>query len=145
MTEAETILKLIEAVDPTDADKLDEIDARVWCYINKKYFIRSFTYGNVIGIGHGDHDTGTQLAQNYLSRPGYTRSRDALKAIRPDGWTWVASTRDEGCHFNFYSPNPNHMRRLSAVHQSEFLPTEELAELHAIIQAIAHERSLPVS
>jgi hypothetical protein len=33
MTDAETILKMIETVDPTDTAKLDEIDARVWCWL----------------------------------------------------------------------------------------------------------------
>jgi hypothetical protein len=38
MTEAETILKLIESVDPKDTAKLDEIDARVWCYLHYERF-----------------------------------------------------------------------------------------------------------
>jgi hypothetical protein len=35
MTAAETILKIIENVDPADTAKLDEIDARVWCWLEQ--------------------------------------------------------------------------------------------------------------
>lgn len=35
MTTAQEILKLIESVDPADTAKLDEIDARVVCYVNE--------------------------------------------------------------------------------------------------------------
>ena len=40
MTEAETILKMIETVDPADTTKLDEIDARVWCSVASYDFKR---------------------------------------------------------------------------------------------------------
>jgi hypothetical protein len=36
MTEAGTILKMIETADPADTAKPDEIDARVWCYLSSK-------------------------------------------------------------------------------------------------------------
>lgn len=71
----------------------------------------------------------------------YTRSRDALKAIRPRGWgfdiqthnhrgdvvSWrcIAELCDKQVHFS-----------------SGVLLSEELAELHAIIQAIAYERDI---
>ena len=112
--EADIILKMIEEVDPADTDKLDEIDVLVYEYIS---------------------DIGYRPSTSFP----YTRSRDALKAIRPEGWyikldifsvpgkpKWTCEcfnlTEGAGC---FLSP---------------VLPTEELAELHAIIQAIEWER-----
>ena len=38
MTDAETILKMIENVDPADTAKLDEIDALVWCWYQQEPF-----------------------------------------------------------------------------------------------------------
>lgn len=58
MTDHEIILKMIETVDPDDSVKLDEIDLAVYKYIGELH----------------------------MMLPKVTRSRDALKAIRPDGW-----------------------------------------------------------
>jgi hypothetical protein len=73
MTEAETILKMIETVDPADTEKLDEIDARV------------------------------------------------------------------GEYLDYNSPDPKAVIG-SRENASPELQTEELAELHAIVQAIEYER-----
>lgn len=108
---AETILKMIEIVDPADKAKLDEIDALVSFYIDP-----AFGY----------------------NPKRYTRSRGALKAVRPEGWEWYMSqdSSQKGVIFGCASDNigTNQM-------QSPMLPTEELAELHAIIQAIEYDRS----
>lgn len=148
MNEIQTILKMIEEVDPADTAKLDEIDARVWCWLN-----------GYIYIPHNYSDT-----WNYRYKPDekfegyicgslgtgedaqkYTRSRDALKAIRPDGWLMneifeykeVASlgTR-HSWHVGLIKKFPE-----EAVESPGLMPTEELAELHAIIQAIEWERT----
>jgi hypothetical protein len=109
--EMKELLKLIENVDHTDSDALDEIDYRVFKFI------------------HG------RAVPNRAAR--YTRSRDALKAIRPDGWFFQAGILGRGYECFAY--------RLKELDQDFFettyLPTEELAELHAIIQAIEYERS----
>lgn len=107
---AAEILKMIETVDPADTAKLDEIDARVLEYINAN------------GIIH-----------RWSSRLKYTRSRDALKAIRPEGWTY-------SCGFVGHARLCS-VKRGAAFH-AEKLPSEELAELHAIIQAIEYERGI---
>src|SRR5437868_12709949 len=39
MAEAETILKIIETVDPADKAKLDEIDDRVWFWVHRRPYI----------------------------------------------------------------------------------------------------------
>jgi hypothetical protein len=135
MTEAETILKMIETVDPQDTAKLDEIDARVWCYIQNATFLE---------MGYG----GTTFRCSYEGRKihcgvdqKYTRSRDTLKVIRPDETAPIKLFTD-GHVIRFellkkgkpWAGNHN-------IAQSAWLPTEELAELHAIIQAIEYERT----
>jgi hypothetical protein len=111
----ETILKLIEEVDPKDMAKLDEID---------------FSIGKLLG---------KDPYHNGLVK--YTRSRDALKAIRPEG------VNISICNFNGYYPTDKWTCYLTSTKSgNEYqakgleLPSEELAELHAIIQAIAHEK-----
>lgn len=66
----------------------------------------------------------------------YTRSRDALKSIRPEGWGFSIS------HLNaVVAYRINDTGGFDYALQTQKLPTEELAELHAIIQAIEWERS----
>ena len=110
MTEAEKIFNMIENVDPTDSATLDEIDFRVDKYLG--------------GV------------PNYIKARQYTRSRDALKAVRPEGWWFHGMSRyfDEP-HIYVAEPKDDDSLILSPS-----LPTEELAELHAIVQAIAYER-----
>ena len=143
---ATEILKLSEAVDHSDSAKLDEIDARVWCYL------RRYTYRP-----HGKVDTYNftyeippmralhikSINDNDAGR--YTRSRDALKDIRKGGWAYFMNTvhTDHGliigyhCVIAFASDE---------VFESPYdastpaLKTEELAELHAIIQSLEFER-----
>lgn len=115
MIDAETILKMIETVDQTDRDRLDEIDQAVCDYLGK--------------IGR--------------PLPRYTRSRDALKEIRPQGFLSGANP-----DFDDYEDTGN--IKFDGFCESEdrlfggliYSSTEELAELHAIILAIAYERNL---
>jgi hypothetical protein len=115
MTEAETILKMIETVDPADAAKLDEIDARVFDFAHGQGMAQTaVNVGKTHGIPSGI--------------PQYSRSRDALKAIRPEGWRFICWPK----HCDALGPRAELL--------ADRLPTEELAELHAIIQAIEYER-----
>lgn len=118
MSEAKKILEMIEEVDPSDTDKMDEIDARVWAY--KKNVEKRLA------------DIGLLLADQ--SAPRYTRSRDALKNIRPEGWE-IAVHQHCSDEFTVFLDNDKYTT------SSHSLPTEELAELHAIIQAIEWERT----
>lgn len=114
------ILELIENVDPNDADALDEIDARVACWLN-------------------GHEYNKSMIAYYIGAD-YTRSRDSLKAIRPEGWgimlvPWTKNGQD----INSYTATLTHPE-----HDPFFTyqaKPEELAELHAIIQAIAFDRT----
>lgn len=118
MTPAQEILNLIETVDPSDTAKLDEIDRAVRLYIDpaQDAYEKEFLYD--------------------LKK--YTRSRDALKSIRPGEWTFQIQNASYGFDVFYYPPmfglveGPSPMRSFA-------LPTEELAELHAIIQAIEYE------
>lgn len=118
---AQDILKMIREVDPSDTAKLDEIDFAVWQFLGNDKNAKSpiecgFDFGGI----------------------KYTRSRDALKAIRPEGWHYFIDSRG-GCKLwsldctrpEFHAQNNN----------CGMLRTEELAELHAIIQAIDFERT----
>ncbi len=118
MTAAE-ILKLIETVDPADSAGMDEIDAAVADYLGLRY-----------------------------APVEYTRSRDALKAVRPEGW-YVGGIYDANAtgqyDDGYYFILRNKLKTGEvARHQLAYrMPTEELAELHAIIQAIEYERTKP--
>lgn len=126
---AQEILKLIEEVDPNDTAKLDEIDARVWCYIHgERYAFNEALSEHGFNNGYG----GITSTKARKARK-YTRSRDALKAIRPDGFWPIKLYKD--CNvFRFELTNG------SRIASSAWLETEELAELHAIIQAIFWDR-----
>jgi len=132
---AKQILEMIEAVYPSDTAKLDEIDAMVWCYLNSAEF--KWTKGRGLfeyNIG-GKENVTKRIGKNIQ----YTRSRDALKQIRPDGkimWCFFENypegARARAEIFHDHGDNPI---------QTGWFPTEELAELHAIIQAIEYERT----
>ena len=127
MTTSDEILKMIETVDPSDEEVLDEIDARVWCFLNnKKYKSHESGYVKFMVIN----------GNTYFDVKEYTRSRDALKAIRPEGWKFEIYCWGNGNRISFFRKKEDRYINF----YTETLPTEELAELHAIIQAIAYER-----
>lgn len=109
MTTAEQILRMIETVDPSDKPSMGRIDRSVSFYLST-----------------GCHD---------FKLRKYTRSRDALKSIRPKGWTFDFSHFDNG-DVQCYAPCPDGEGSREYVGK-----TEELAELHVIIQSAEHERT----
>ena len=149
MTEAETILKMIENADPEDTAKLDEIDARVHEYLGYYWHGGGSSAEDKIYAGHwADYPDGKRgkglcecESDEYFAPepPEYTRSRDALKAIRPkDCWLETGTDIKDDDTYSYrcrlWHWSESRQRREPA------LPTEELAELHAIIQAIEFER-----
>lgn len=127
MTVVQEILKLIETVSPDDAAKLDEIDARVSHYIHDKVFIR--------WMGGGSFN-------KYSDK--YTRSRDALKEIRPNGFYFQLQEFNNGVYGAALTDkiiDKTQVFKPEYCLRSTYLPTEELAELHAIISAIEYERN----
>jgi hypothetical protein len=139
-SEAKTILKMIETVDPADTAKLNEIDARVWCWVHGDDFveIRTAQCGTPEVRYYGDSVRGREITSDALfAIPNYRGSRNMLKVIRPLGHT----IRVEGCNDkrcgDFVAELYNNTVDWSPDWiASPRLPTEELAELHAIIQAI---------
>lgn len=132
MTQAKELLALIESVEPSDTAKLDEIDANT----------EAFLLGTGACFRDGYWWTYTDRSDNpdFYCPKQYTRSRDALKAIRPKGWsidlTVTSCALDSMFEMNQMDDdgNPTHMVYFEG-------ESEELAELHCIIQAIDFERS----
>ncbi|MGD0776074.1 MAG: hypothetical protein ABSC05_24935 [Candidatus Solibacter sp.] len=108
MADAATILKMIETVDPSDTEEMDKIDLAVVDYVDGQWHGRQFT-----------------------------RSRDALKEIRPKGWNFAMLPLSD---FTFLCQASHGDPNRTDGPESDHLRTEELAELHAIIQAVAYER-----
>ncbi|MBO0358641.1 hypothetical protein J0X19_11850 [Hymenobacter sp. BT186] len=137
MTEAEKILKMIETVAPDDVAMLDEIDCRVRCYV------MGWGYGaiHLNDYWNSQQQDPAYHAENY---PHYTRSRDALKAIRPKGWWFSVSGYGQTFHaVATWSGNPEDVVLTSArtFGSGKANKTEELAELHVIIQATERDRA----
>lgn len=142
------ILELIENVDPNDTDTLDEIDARVNGFIMGAEFI-DFRIGNckktvawyrdIPEITNRENGKILEFEDGVMSIPKFSRSRDALKAIRPEGWFFNIGHNESNSGGLFACSMYSHTN--SPLKNSPDLPTEELAELHAIIQAIEWERN----
>jgi hypothetical protein len=144
MTEAAKILELIENVDPKDTDTLDEIDVQVWCWLNNYtldvYDDVEYGYFKVKENPEEEYNIGEyeflyESDKEKYHQKYYTRSRDALKSIRPEGWRVDIAQSSE--HKDFRCILVNDECRCQG---GKYLPTEELAELHSIIQAIQWER-----
>lgn len=151
MSEAEKILEMIEQVSPDDTAKLDEIDARVWAYLHlhddfKIYFHKE---RGAITYRHNSwpKDAHYSVLRHGFSNPKVTTSRDALKAIRPSGYFFLRrSPPDDGWPYietSLVKILKDGDEELRFSNMIGTLATEELAELHAIIQAIKYERTKP--
>lgn len=142
---AQEILNLIKTVDPADIAKMDEIDARVWCYLN--HDTHEFLGRGKFEYSYADPNQDAESGIYNTRAEKYTRSRDVLKTIRPSGW-YVGGIYDDaatGQYDNgYYFILRNKLKTgETARHQMAYgMPTEELAELHAIIQAIEYERNI---
>ena len=93
------ILKLIENVDPEDIDAMDEIDARVWCWRGNLPFVKIYrcqeTFKNRLVCIDTLAD-GSKKEQTMPILSHVTRSRDALKAIRPGGVVYKCISDNTG-------------------------------------------------
>ena len=120
---------MLETVQADDTATLDEIDARYWCAGQGVDFLYALTEGSadvkfgIKGVAYYKRDV-----------PIYTRSRDLLKLERPDGCFVIVAPRIAkpvfigSAYFPVVGVAVLNMR-------SPDLPTEELAEFYAIIQA----------
>lgn len=161
MKEHEKILKMIVSVSKIDCtDKLDEIDKRskIWFHNLKKIKVpkdydgenECMVYEPIGGIdksyvwppkGKLDewffHNSPHPL-DAYKYR--YTRSRDALKLIRPYGMVVEIVYIDGHPMALCYNPNEPFNGKKVFTTRGWDAPSEELAELHVIIQARAYQR-----
>lgn len=137
---AKGLLKRIEGVD-LHSNSLDEIDARWWCIKNNEKFEKVIRRHNGSALGcclciyfyHPDpgHGNGFMTVREY-----YSRSRDALKAARPEGWLIKSVCQwGSGCVYEIETGYEQARGLKKKSVYSPMLPTEELAEFHAIVQA----------
>jgi len=151
MNDYEKLLDMIENVDKDDTETLDEIDARFWLYLYNPN--QQFCGLEKLGFRHkGENQFEVlQMYQDTDNFESYTRSRDALKDVRPEGW-WIESIflplidshglviNDDlqfaECDMTRYIQGGNFNRPQVSGEGA----TEALAELHAITQAIQYER-----
>jgi len=112
--EAQHILTMLENFK---ADKADEINARVWYVLNGQAYD----------------------SESLAHFPNYCTSRDALKAIRLEGWIFgMVQVKSTGLtDYTGYKPEPEMIVRYGRPS-----PTEEIAELHAILQSYIYEWDL---
>ena len=127
MQDYQELLKLIEEVDQKDTVAMDKIDRAV-CLWLKSPERRKRIENGIVGLYH---------------IPKYTRSRDALKAIRPEGWLFNICNLAEffECELFTTEGDDPFSENAKVITFNGKSATEELAELHAIIQAIAYERN----
>lgn len=150
MSDAKKILEMINSVDPADAVRLDEIDALCWCYVYKQEYVGHRridpVWKTVCHVPKHDNENGLQVGFKWADCASvaawakeYTRSRDALKAIRPEGYTLSLNTIVLMANWESYAT----LTEAGGGYQTkpECLPTEELAELYAVIQCIEYERA----
>lgn len=138
MSEARKILNMIETVSPDDTGRLNEIDARVYCWWqgNVEYVSHrtSDIFGAILKCRQIQESIEYPAGQEHVESnvPQFTRSRDALKAIRPKGYFLCIESDEDGCYCRTWKGCSNF--------HSGVIKTEEIAELHAIVQAIEYER-----
>jgi hypothetical protein len=124
------LLTAISSAKVDDERGLDEIDALVHSFLVNREFKQ---------IGDGRcyyHDKGYTNSDHVSA---YSRSRDALKGIRPKGWYF------NGVRFNVFGASAVFHKLDEKMLRTEVfssgLPSEELAELYCIIAAIQHDRA----
>lgn len=134
---AEEILSMIENfVSNNDSDldelKMNEIDARVYCFINRLEFVRMNDFKPKSYVRMFD---GRPLTIGYSqTAPEYTRNREALKSIRPYGFNYLSYKMDKEYWIEYREIGSGES------FESPRLDSEEFAELHVIIQAINYLR-----
>lgn len=116
---------LLVAIEDDQPDQ-DKLDAQIHAFLNnhkiRKYDDRAYYF------------SGGYISSNYI--PRYCTSRDVLKSIRPKGWVFSINNLD-GFGTTVRGIKHGFGDKVSSRYDMD---SEELAELHAIIQAIAKDR-----
>jgi len=153
-TQANKILEMIEGLHQAlqvDAGARRQLNKEVALYLGWYYYTPSQakekfkrTYKRGAWIHPDDcRDGNPQFCQIHGTEvhsniPDFTSSRDALKSVRPKGWNFRTYRYFDG-KISYFHCGMDKNTPFSSICANS-LPTEELAELHAIIQAIQWER-----
>lgn len=140
--QAQKILDMIEAVDPEDTDKLDEIDARVCAWLHHEpYFSHRVSDGwNQYGIPINARlftKSPSEQPNGFSMVAPYTRSLNVIKANQPEGYAIYCAGEDPSWKADLIRTKAEGSVDCFSVRD---MPTEELARLYVVIDAIAHER-----
>lgn len=139
MSDSQKILEMIGSVDPEDTDTLDEIDARMDCWVKNNEYLK---FGRInkqcCRDGH-IRRSDNSLGATYIYSKEYTRSRDASMNIGPNAVEiWV---RRVGGGRLFTPKHTLYGSMIITNWKEAICRTENLAYLHGKIQAIAYERA----
>ena len=131
MTQGNELLEMIETVDHTDSDALDEIDVRVFCHVmGYKLGMMESSFLAEPDILVAQYADGSLVAGCRAIK--YTRSQDPLIAIRPPLWNFAI--RNEPFVYPSTKFDCKASSRTKHLYTPD-LPTEYLAHLYAIIKA----------
>ena len=135
--EVKSLLTAISSAKVDDVQAMDRINEAVYCYVKQVEFVKR-TYPASDMITFKDKD-GVFSA----FCPQYHNDRNALKAIRPNGWTLdsIIFYGSRSQNIKFWKAEIHRSGEPSTVLASRGMPTEELAELYCIIAAIQHDRA----
>lgn len=152
MSELLKILSIIERIKHYQETTIEELNARIWCFLHELEYI-GYEEKDVTCMFEGDF---LRKEKVFLGRskemkiasikfvPEYTKSRDLIKSIRPKGGVWIelktASDGDAICKFGKLQENGKEIYCFDTS-KIDFLPSEELAELWCVLQAIEWERN----
>jgi len=127
--QAKELLTMIEGVDLGDSDTLDNMDAKWWCLKNGHKLQRM-----VSEESESNRHIVIETDKSFMLRIVlFSRSRDALKQARPEGWMltvsggWIGQDCTEV--FDCHGFNGNGIKYGQVYDR----PTEELAEFYCIV------------
>lgn len=132
INQAKELLTMIEGVDCGDTSQLAEINARAaCCFYNKEYDSHNANDMCEHTIAFFKVKDPVNEFDCLGTIQNYATSRDALKVARPEGW--------EIRIYNYCTDSPPKahcgIQKGKRHFSGDSLPTEELAEFHAIVQA----------
>jgi hypothetical protein len=141
--ETNELLNLIAGIDPTDSEFLEIINFKFHVWRLQIPVIRN-EWLHFSPSDWGDfyifNNHGESLARIPAQQWNVAGSRDALKLHRPEGWDTYAYRNWSMKGSIGVAHNNNPRCPVPDCSTYKALPTEELAELHVIIQAINYER-----
>jgi len=125
--QAKELLTMIETMDHRHEDSLDKLDLGFTLLLNNVP-----RKGKVKTVCNDEGRRVLFQLHGAIEQQLYSRSRDALKAARPEGWCFQMAEYNKPHNTGFVC----YLWEEDTVRSSKgLMPTEELAEFHAIVQA----------